>query len=83
MQDVKIILNEKTAFTKLEEVWNQEEDKKKKEEEELAAKRKAEMANNTDPLYVKVTRFPFDPSIYHMAMGLCVFSQNFYQLNSQ
>ena len=51
LQDVKIILNEKTAFTKLEEVWNQEEDKKKKEEEELAAKRKEEMANNTDQTY--------------------------------
>ncbi|KAL5257106.1 hypothetical protein ACHWQZ_G012141 [Mnemiopsis leidyi] len=57
-KDVKIILNEKTAFTKLEEVWNQEEDKKKKEEEELAAKRKAEMANNTDPLSSQAPDMP-------------------------
>ena len=53
-QDVKIILNEKTAFTKLEKVWNEEEDKKKKEEEELAAKRREEMDNNTDHTCVRI-----------------------------
>ena len=62
MQDVKIILNEKTAFTKLEEVWNQEEDKKKKEEEELAAKKKEDMANNADQTYVGISFVPTFPS---------------------
>lgn len=62
-KDVKIILNEKTAFTMLEMVWNEEEDKKKKEEEELAAKRKEEMANNTDQTS---SRAPDMPSLSEM-----------------
>ena len=49
-RDLKIRLTEKVAFSRLEQVWNEEEDRKKKEEEELLARRREErVAQGEDP----------------------------------